>query len=127
MRCGECDAHNAAYIARGQPSLLIVVGAIQLPALILQSKKNQKKKQIENLFASGSLANRLSSRQLTGKCAHTARQRQEGRLEGRKSAAKMDYPVGNVPLCGAHSARNHLLLLNKISFNLCSTSSGIAI
>lgn len=28
MRCGECDAHNAAYIARGQPSLLIVVGAI---------------------------------------------------------------------------------------------------
>lgn len=43
MRCGECDAHNAAYIARGQPSLLIVVGAIQLPALILQSKKKPQK------------------------------------------------------------------------------------
>lgn len=49
MRCGECDAHNAPYIARGQPSLLIVVGAIQLPALILQSEKKNK---IENLFES---------------------------------------------------------------------------
>lgn len=39
VRGGECDAHNAAYIARGQPALLIVVGAVQLPALILKASK----------------------------------------------------------------------------------------
>jgi len=28
VRGGKCDAHNAAYVARRQPSLLIVVRAI---------------------------------------------------------------------------------------------------
>lgn len=36
MRRGKCDTDNAAYVAGGQPSLLVVIRAVELPSVVLE-------------------------------------------------------------------------------------------
>jgi len=83
MRGGKGHPHNAAHIARGQPSLLVVVRPVQLPALVLKKEKIQLNRRISTAGDSCLLAGRLSSRQLRVKCPLLACKMDYRRLKAR--------------------------------------------